>query len=140
MSEAGSTTRIAELLRRGPMAPPRSRARPLRRLARNGMLRALRPYSAYQHQLDEAVVEAIEAVRCEGERREAGLVQRLRELQDLLDRRGAQIDGMQRLADDLVNAVRGLSGTQTVGLHQQVALLAREAELWHGIPYVAGNP
>jgi SAM-dependent methyltransferase len=143
MSDGSSTARIAELLRSGPVAPPRSRGRWLRRLARKGMLRALRPYSAYQHQLNEAILAAIEAARRNEEwrsEREADLVQQLRELKDLVDRQVGRINGMQRLADDIVNAVQRLSGTQSSELRPQVARLAREAELWRSIPYVAGDP
>lgn len=132
MSDGGATARIAELLSSGPVAPPRSRGRWFRRLARDGMLRALRPYSAYQHQLNEAILAAIES--------RSDLEQQVRELRDLVDRQVARINGMQRLADDLVTAVQRLSGTQSAELRPNVARLAREADLWHSIPYVAGNP
>jgi SAM-dependent methyltransferase len=128
MSNGRPTAWIAELVTRGPTAPPRARAARLRRLARKGLLRALRPYSAHQHQVNEAILGELERQTERMDRetqridRETGL---MRELQLLVDSQRARINGMQRLAEDLVNAV---------------ALRAREADLWHAIPYVAGDP
>ena len=62
MSGGGLTTRLADLLGRGPVAPPRSRGHRLRRVARDGVLRVLRPYSAYQHEVDEAILEVLEGL------------------------------------------------------------------------------
>lgn len=164
MSDGGPTARIAELLSRGPVEPSRPRPRRLRRLARKGVLRVLRPYSSYQHELNEAFLAALQqvaAARYDDERRrserEDRLRQRQRELDDLVDRHRARIEGLQRLIDDLVNAVQGLNdelrgvggaaglhaesnGGRSFGLRDQVAVLTREAELWRGIPYVAGDP
>ena len=123
MSDEESTARLAELLSRGPAAPPTSRTRRLRQIARSGVLRVLRPYTAYQHELDDAILgglrqlaKTIEAIR-EGDKRRnerhddlwtrtrelEGRSRKLEErslptLKDLVVRQRARIDGLGLLA------------------------------------------
>ena len=119
------------------------------------MLRVLRPYTAYQHELDGAILaglrqlaKTIEAIREEDERRnerEDDLWKRISELEDrsrrleerslptLKDqvlRQRARIDGLGLLSDDLVDALQRLSGVRdTTGLLRERAT-----------PQLAGDP
>lgn len=58
-----AATRVAARIARGPVAPARSRLGPARPLARRLLLRALRPYTAYQREVDEQFVAEIEQTR-----------------------------------------------------------------------------
>ena len=70
----------AGLLARGPMPPPRSTLGPFGRPARRLLLRALRPYTAYQRQIDEQLVAS--ARRAEHAATEAArALKRVRELE-----------------------------------------------------------
>ncbi len=58
-SESGSPSRVAELVRQGPVPPRKSAFGPVGTPARRALLRGLRPFTAYQRQVDEQLVREI---------------------------------------------------------------------------------
>ena len=86
------TARAAETLRRGPGAAPAPGRTP-RGLMRRLLLRALRPYTHHQHELDATIVAA------------------LRHQQAGLDRHAEQIERLEELARELILTAESLRRT-----------------------------
>ena len=118
------TARAAETLRRRPGAVPAS-GRGLRALMRRVLLRALRPYTHHQHELDTQLVAA------------------LRHEQSALERHTEQIERLQELARELILTAESLRRANADAA--QDAATARRivepiaAELY-APPYMAGSP
>lgn len=128
--------RSAELLQRGPeyaAAPPRRR---FRRVVRSGLLRAIRPYTHYQRELDAEVVGAIQRQQAE--------------LEHVRLRHSEQIERLEQFVRELVltaESLRRATADTAVGVARNVAcarrtiesLSAATAEL-HALPFMAGHP
>ena len=99
-------------IRQGPVAAARpGRAQALRDLARNTVLRVMRPYTAYQQSVDTMVVDALDDLsagiadqRRESAEERAGLITDLRgydQLAAVLERQGRSIEALERRLDAL---------------------------------------
>jgi SAM-dependent methyltransferase len=113
-ASATATARSAEVLARGPAAAStdtfkqRARAR-----LRTALLRALRPYSVYQRELDQAIIEALE-------------------------RQGEQLERLEILADDLIAAADALRRRVALTERRLQTEEAISAQL-RALPYMAGD-
>jgi hypothetical protein len=99
-------------IRQGPVAHARpGRAQKARELARNAVLRLMRPYTTYQQSIDELVVDALDDLgadiaqqRRESAAKRATLMGDLRsyeELSALIERQAQAIEALERRLDEL---------------------------------------
>jgi SAM-dependent methyltransferase len=121
--------RSAELLQRGPAPVPAPKGRRLRSALRSGLLRAMRPYTYYQRDLDAEVVAALQ-------RQEA-------ELEHVRMRHSEQIERLEELARELILTAESLRrGTSdaVLGAARSTAWARRATDELRALPYMAGSP
>jgi len=122
----------AELLQRGPSAPSASHGRGLRAAVRGGLLRAMRPFTHHQRELDGEIV--------------AALGRQQAELEHVRERHTEQIERLEGLTRELILTAeslrRGISDVDrsTVSAHRAIGSLGSIADELHAPPYMAGSP
>ena len=140
------TAQIAKLLTRGPaQALPRTPAQHARRGLRAAVLRLVRPYSVYQHELDAAILASLERLseQSGNDPRLSQLEERqdrhLHGLESQIDRQQEQIERLEVLMGDVVTAAAGLSaGMQSV--RSALSSVQEHTAQWRTAPYLAGDP
>jgi SAM-dependent methyltransferase len=124
-----SAARAAELLRQGPSAPSAPHGRGLRGAVRAGLLRAMRPFTHHQYELDGEIV--------------AALGRQQAELEHVRERHTEQIERLEQLTRELILTAESLRrGTSDVHRSTVSARRAIDSitEELHAPPYMAGSP
>ncbi len=127
------TARAVELFQRGPAPAPALRRGRLRGALRGGLLRAIRPYTHYQRELDAELVAAI-----------AGLQG---ELEHVRARHSEQIERLEQFVYELIltaESLRRVTSDSARAAAQSTASTARAIELvtaeLQALPYISGSP
>ena len=111
-------SRLRRLLERGPVpAPTGTRIARLRSRARELLLRTLKPYTYYAHEVDAAVLSCLAA----------------------FEREGRQSDRMDLLADDLIATAEALRRRIAHGERVTRAFETTRAE-FNAVPYLGNSP
>jgi SAM-dependent methyltransferase len=127
--------RATELLRRGPNAPPTPRGR-LRNAVRRGLLRAMRPFTHHQHELDAEIVAALRHQQTE--------------LEHVGERHAEQIERLEQLARELIRTAESLrranadaardAGTALGSAGRAIEMIEPVLAELRAPPYMAGSP
>jgi 2-polyprenyl-3-methyl-5-hydroxy-6-metoxy-1,4-benzoquinol methylase len=132
--------RAVELLQRGPesaAAPPRRR---LRRSVRSGLLRAIRPYSHYQRDLDAEVVGALERQRAELDHVRLRHSEQIERLEQFVRELILTAESLRRATSDAaMGGARSAASAHRAIERVERTVDAVTAEL-RAVPYMAGHP
>lgn len=121
--------RAAELLRRGPSAPPAPHGRGVRGAVRRCLLRAMRPFTHHQRELDAEIV--------------AALGRQQAELEYVRERHSEQIERLEQLARELIRTAESLrranadTAADSAVARQTIEPIAAEL---YAPPYMADSP
>jgi SAM-dependent methyltransferase len=125
--------RAAELVRRGAASPSNGTGHGLRGMVRRALLRAMRPYTDHQHELDAEIVAAVRHLQDEFESASERQAERIERLESIARELIVTAEMLRKSISDVTVETGGMAQKALTELEPLVAEL-------HAPPYMAGRP